>query len=179
MQFFRSLWDRIPSYLEKALEGKERHTIELPDANGVMKPYLTRYYLTGTREDDNAPGRGPRFYVHHFHASDAERELHNHPWTGLSLILFGGYYEQRAKIYKTVKLDNGMTFCVHGPRELRTLRPGCFNFIGLADAHRAELRDEKRGAWTLFLTGKRVKDWGFLDTDSHLFRSREETGEIP
>jgi hypothetical protein len=38
------------------------------------------------------------------------------------------------------------------------------------DFHRVDLRDEKKGAWTIFFTGPRSKDWGFLDRHTKEFK---------
>lgn len=127
-------------------------------------PYLTRYFLQGSPEDVEV-GDPPGVYIHHFHASDTDRELHNHPWTGWSLILKGGYVEERRE-------DIGTSSCpgVYSAPTTRKLTPGCINHIGLEVFHRATLLDERRGAWTLFFTGERVRDWGFLDPDTLAFK---------
>ena len=48
-------------------------------------PLMTRYKLLLTRWGN--------LYLHVFHRSDEDRELHDHPWGFVSLILWGGYYE--------------------------------------------------------------------------------------
>ncbi len=122
------------------------------------KPYLTRFYLNGkvnTREQ----GEGPQFYLHHFHKSDQGTELHNHPYSGTSLMLAGGYTEERM-----TQLDpEGTAFTEVQPR---TYLPGDTNEIGLADFHRTDLLDKRMGAWTIFVTGERVKSWGFINRDT-------------
>jgi hypothetical protein len=54
--------------------------------------------------------------------------------------------------------------------ERRDIRPGRLNLITTRDFHRVDLKDEKRGAWTIFFTGPRSKDWGFLDRHTKEFK---------
>lgn len=110
--------------------------------------YLLRFYLKHN-------GIFPGIYLHKFFNGDQDRELHNHPWRrSASFILTGGYDEERL-VGNTVKT--------------RRVGPGCFNFLGGDTFHRISLVDSSRGAWTLFCSGKKVKDWGFLIA---------ETGEV-
>lgn len=111
------------------------------------KPYLSRYTLYDRK------GAG-KIYLHHFHQSDQDRELHNHPWDeSVSLILTGGYYETRA-----IKEPDGSYITVttwKGPFSLNRIYADTF--------HRATLQDEKQGAWTLFFAGRFTQRWGFLN----------------
>jgi hypothetical protein len=130
-------------------------------------PYLTRYYLLGK---DWAWGN---IYLHHFHSSDQGDELHSHPWVwGFSVVLWGGYSEERVGSpdcwsAPTVRTDHVKP--VPGIVR-RDITPGTTNFLRLTDFHRVDLRDEQRGAWTLFFRGKRVTDWGFLDRHTSEYR---------
>jgi hypothetical protein len=133
------------------------------------KPYLTRYYVfLSDRSWSN-------IYIHHFHTSDQGDELHNHPWEwGLSLVLAGGYVEERARdphVWESV--PNVISMIDQSqPVEIikRVVKPGTLNFIRKSDFHRTDLRDEKRGAWTLFFTGPRRSDWGFLNRHTSEFK---------
>jgi hypothetical protein len=70
-------------------------------------PYLDRYYLLGDmgglkyfgtckpRWWQHLTTWMPCVYVHRFLADDQDDELHNHPWEATSLILAGGYREER------------------------------------------------------------------------------------
>ena len=53
--------------------------------------YLERYTLLNL-----GPTRG-RVYLHRFLRGDEDRELHNHPWYAISLILVAGYLEERRR----------------------------------------------------------------------------------
>jgi len=164
------------------------------------KPYLTRCYLFGK---DRKWGN---IYLHHFHSSDQGDELHNHPWTGLSFVLAGGYSEEKVSNpffidvkarnereekrkqvtslnmrYNPLEIDDGFC-CCHPHVEPTTedlppldiqrheVRAGRFNLIKSSDFHRVDLLDEEKGAWTLFFTGRRNKDWGFLDRHTKEFK---------
>lgn len=91
-------------------------------------------------------------YLHRFHRGDVDRELHSHPWKwAVSWVLVGGYIEERR---------SGSEW----PRsaiDVRTLRPGSFNFLRADDFHRVDLLDGE--AWTLFLVGPKVTHWYFWD----------------
>lgn len=119
-------------------------------------PYLRRWWLLP---------RNPVFnvYLHHFCRSDDDRALHDHPWPSLSIVLSGGYYDI------TPGIDNTQQRRWCGPGSIIVRRP--------SSAHRVELArlklllasgfsywsvSQELPAWTLFITGPRVRDWGFL-----------------
>ena len=128
----------------------------IPDNNG--DPYLTRYYFFGK---DRWFGN---IYLHHFHRSDMDRSangillLHDHPWSGLSFILLGGYEEERAnKIWWQYV-------------ERRTVKPLTFNVLRTDYYHRVDLLEQD--AWSIFFTGPRSKkrSWGFWDRITNEYR---------
>ena len=130
------------------------------------KPYLTRCYLLGR------DWKWGNVYLHHFHSSDQGNELHSHPWAwGLSLVLSGGYEEERARnpeVWSSSTLPPAS--CLRPVTvEKRTVLPGRLNLIKVTDFHRVDLRDEKAGAWTIFFTGPRSTDWGFLNRHNSEF----------
>lgn len=100
---------------------------------GVDDPYLRRWYLIP---------RNPVFnvYLHHFLRSDDDRALHDHPWLSVSILIKGDYVEvlqDRSRYYSAPAI------IVRRP----TL------------AHRIAILQP---AWTLFITGPKVREWGFL-----------------
>lgn len=123
-------------------------------------PYLTRYFLfrhstatEGMDRHDNPPPWG--LYLHHFHRSDDDSALHNHPWKwAVSLILKGGYSEERRVGDRVIR---------------RKLEPGDLNILTDKDFHRADLLDTKGGAWSLFLVGPITQSWGFWDRHTKRF----------
>ena len=85
-------------------------------------------------------------YLHCFKRSDDDRAHHSHPWLfRLSIILRGAYTEHRI-------LAGGIV-------EKRIRKAGSWSFCWGASPHRIELHDGD--CWTLFITGPRVREWGF------------------
>lgn len=99
--------------------------------------YLERWYLFRSR-------RFPIFnlFIHRFLRSDDDKALHDHPWWSVSWLFDGEYVEYRA--------DGSVC---HYSADAFILRSATFS-------HRIELIDNKP-ACTLFLTGFRVRQWGF------------------
>lgn len=133
--FFRLWWTVRPL----VIGGRQDH-----DA-----PYLKRWFVIPRNKWFN-------IYVHKFEASDDDRALHDHPWFWLSVALRGGYWEVR---------DDGT---------VKWRRPGSVAFRHPLGAHRVELDREsyyppyeqgyrwrEKPAWTLFITGPRLRTWGF------------------
>jgi hypothetical protein len=93
--------------------------------------YLDRMYVVQT------PWFGIMF--HRIFRPDNQRDLHDHPWNFLSLILLGSYVEDT----------------VDGPRERRWM-----NVKRAEDRH--SIREVSRSpVWTLVFTGKKRRTWGF------------------
>jgi len=128
--------------------------------------YLRRWYVLGKMPDELADlwppnqrpverhGWLPTTYLHCFHLPDADRALHNHPWVGRGLILLGGYVEERSAGH---------------PREgrapyFRAMRPGALQLVEPDTFHRVTDLFEDR-AWTLFVVGERVTEWGYWCKD--------------
>jgi len=112
--------------------------------------YLTRHYIY------RKPIKSlPSVYLHCFHASDEDLELHSHPWKfSLSLILSGSYKEEY-RVGDVVKS--------------RILKPGDFNFITNKKFHRVDLLTPT--VWTLFVSGPKTDDWGFWDRYTKAFEN--------
>jgi hypothetical protein len=122
--------------------------------------YIRRWYLSGKPQPTDGTWQvtGPEHYIHQIlQSDDTTRGLHNHPWRwAISIIIWRGYYEDR------LDLNDLSGRHVHGiPVRRRRFWPGMINIIRETDFHRIELVNGKP-AWTLFLTGPRIKGWGFL-----------------
>lgn len=105
---------------------------------GNDRPYLKRHFLIP---------RNPVFniYVHQFLRSDDDRALHDHPWLfNCSWLLEGDYIE-------------------HTPWWVFKRRAGDWKFRWGGAPHRVELMggDQPTPCWTVFITGPRVREWGF------------------
>jgi hypothetical protein len=160
--------------------------------------YMNRWWLFRI-------GRGPVDYsghvmprwlggrVHQILRSDSDRHSHCHPWPYLTIILRGGYWEERefppgvdrwkaacraAGWASEVKRhwlygDNGAGYVY---RTTRWHGPGSILFRRSSDRHRLILRSEypsmqygtapvELPAWTLFVTGPKRKSWFFYTAD--------------
>lgn len=104
---------------------------------GRANPYLKRWYLIPRN-------RWLNVYLHKFLRDDDDRALHDHPWHSVSLVLWGGYRE----IYKR-----------GGSVLERDVTPGMVLYRPATFAHRVMLKGGV--CWTLFLTGNRIREWGF------------------
>ena len=118
-----------------------RMTHRPPDfvIGGSERPYMLRWFVIPRNFMFNV-------YLHQFKRSDDDRAHHSHPWLfRISLILRGEYTEHRILaggiLVKTVR------------------RNGSASFSWGASFHRVELH--AGDCWTLFLTGPKVRSWGF------------------
>jgi len=108
------------------------------------QPYLERYFVAGWSPTNRRSG--PAVFLHHFVASDANDQVHSHPWGwSVSLILTGGYREERC-------LSDGSMV-------VREYQPGDVNVLEANDTHRIDLLSSD--CWTLFLAGQFEKAWSF------------------
>ena len=103
-------------------------------------PYLERWWLIPRNRWFNV-------YLHHFLHSDEDRANHDHPWLNVSILLRGNYIEH-----------------LKGDRQVlrRRFRPV---FRRAVTAHRVELLTANGApipVWTLFITGPRIREWGFI-----------------
>ena len=109
-------------------------------------PYMSQYRLADLGKDHG------RVTLQHFHRGDEDRELHGHPWHGVSLILSGGYREER-------RAGNSVVSKVFLPGDVNVICPDTYHRIDL-------LRED---CWTLFATGPVVAKWGFWSRDTGEF----------
>lgn len=105
---------------------------------GVERTYLRRWWIIPRNRFANA-------YLHEICADDDDRALHDHPWVNCSILLSGRYVEH--------------TIEAGGVEKRVERRAGDIVFRGPRAAHRLELVDGT--CWTLFLTGPRLREWGF------------------
>lgn len=104
--------------------------------------YMRRWRLLGK---DGILGRN--LMVHRIVRPDEDRAPHDHPWSFVSLVLRGGYLEQRQN-------SSGSVWWV------RWRRPGSIAWRRATDLHRIHTIGGPE-AWTLVATGPRVRSWGF------------------
>lgn len=120
------------------------------------RPYLNRWHLAY----DNAKGNQ---FFHIQVASDPERPLHDHPWENRSLILCGGYDEL---------WDEHPWFGEEWNEEPANRLPKLLHVragdeVGRAAtvAHRLILPADIPYTMTIFVTGPKVREWGFWYPD--------------
>lgn len=106
---------------------------------GPDRPYLRRWHVVPRNRLFN-------IYLHEFRRSDDDRALHDHPWVNASILLCGAYIEHT--------IDAG------GIHRRRCFRPGDIRLRLPSSAHRVELISGVP-SWSLFLTGPRIREWGF------------------
>lgn len=103
--------------------------------------------------------RSPWFgiYLHHILRSDGDRELHDHPFSFISLILWGGYLEERPDC--PLKYRGFLSLAFRRAEDLHrvSLYP-----LAPFDPARCGL---ERPAWTLVFRGPIKRKWGFQTAD--------------
>jgi len=97
-------------------------------------PYLLRWWAIPRNRFFN-------IYLHKLQKSDDNRALHDHPWWSYSICVYGLMLEH---------LQDGST---------RFIGEGDGVFRSAKMAHRLEHIGLE--CWTVFITGPRIRDWGF------------------
>ena len=101
--------------------------------------------------------------IHHIMVPDSDRDLHDHPWNARTVILFGGYTEQRLLDHEDPAL-RGLNV-PHGAQATEYIdrNPGDTTTLKHGEYHRIDrLLDTDTGAFTLFITSNWQGEWGFL-----------------
>lgn len=118
--------------------------MDIPDFNDPTDIYLTRWRIIQT------PWFGA--YLHCIRRSDNDRHLHDHPWSFASVILRGGYQEERLVSDPHIE-----------PHEIscKDRRVGSFSFRKHTSFHRIHClyRDP---TWSFVFVGRRREEWGYL-----------------
>ena len=106
--------------------------------------YLNKWYLIPHNNWFN-------IYLHQFIGSDHDRCLHDHPWWSVSFCLWGKLSEHYMNTGFRVNWVEQQTV-----RKIWWLIP---YFRTAVHKHRIVLRSKT--AWTLFITGPKIREWGF------------------
>lgn len=114
------------------------------EADFVIRPtngqaYMRRWFVVRRNRFLNV-------YLHHVLRSDDDRALHDHPWPSVSIMLWGAMGE----VYKG---RYGEAYRAIAERRIV--------WRGARFAHRLVLPEHSLGAITLFITGPRIRSWGF------------------
>ena len=116
----------------------------------ICGDYMHRWYLI-------PKNRWLNVYLHRFQEPDPGRDLHDHPWWSLSIVLKGRYVER---------------FSMDGETHTRTVG-GLTGFLRLRrpTTRHAIAWVSPGGCWTLFITGPKVREWGFHTTGGWVHHS--------
>lgn len=102
-------------------------------------------------------------YLHRMSAPDPGPDLHDHPWTFVTIPLLGGYTEERAPCREAqhfARVAEHFPGTTRGvveerlPRRPRRMR--------LDECHRIT-HLSRRHVWTLVIRGPRLRSWGFYE----------------
>lgn len=108
--------------------------------------------------------------VHHFMRSDDDRALHDHPWSFVTLVVRGSYRDITAcpwcadgkvRIQRWPEPEAGPECgpCLGTGVRVDELTPGSVRYRPAEHQHRVE----SDGAWTIVLSGRKRRTWGFWE----------------
>jgi hypothetical protein len=95
-------------------------------------------------------------YLHRFRASDEDRALHDHMYANVSWVLGPGGYWEVTPVRKPWNERMGLL-----PTKRVYRSAGALVARRPSTAHRIVLPKEGAPVWSLFVTGPRVRQWGF------------------
>jgi hypothetical protein len=134
---------KLPRFLVRALMRRADRLMlaRRPDfvIGGLADPYMLRWWVIPRNRVFNV-------YLHEVIRSDDDRALHDHPWVNASILLDGAYIEHR--------------ICEGGIHERLLREAGSIVVRRARAAHRLEVLPDRR-AISLFITGPRIREWGF------------------
>lgn len=131
---------RLPSFLIEALSKPLLEMAATTEPSQVLgkqdDDYLHRWYVERSRERGNV-------YLHRTLRSDVDYEMHDHPWDNVTIAL--------TDLAEELQTADG--------RAVIQRPAGSIIFRKATDRHRLIVAEP---SWTLFLTGPKVREWGFL-----------------
>ena len=101
--------------------------------------------------------------IHKILRSDDARAFHNHPWNFISIILKGRYTEV-TPVYDDSDFFVGTNFCSYEQGDVLFRKSNTLHRLVLA---------KNKPVWTLFITGKKQRTWGFLTQPKFLTKHYE------
>lgn len=163
---------RLPEPIRRRLLRRAQRVMASRSPDFIIgTDYLRRWWLIPRNRWFNV-------YLHQFNRSDDDRALHDHPWPSCSIILDGFYLEH----LPADRLDPGNGDTIRHYRDT-----GDIHTRAARAAHRIELIGddgvrEPRRAITLFLTGPKVREWGFFCPKGwrhwQVFTSKTDSGQV-
>lgn len=115
-----------------------------------LQGYMNRWFATADDAMAYKAEDQPVRRVHEILRSDKDRDLHDHPFDYITLIMEGGYFEEQPKYADWPA----------GPRISTWRGEGSLLSRRAEDPHRLIIPEGSR-AVTLFMTSPRRRDWGF------------------
>ena len=136
MIYMEQLYNSITRCIISIFDYFDRHRIITERITN--EPYLERYYLF-LKDRQSFPCN---IFLHKFLKSDPD-DLHDHPWSYITIILYGGYWEHtlQGKFWR---------------------KPFHIYWNSSETLHRVELDPEIKHCWTLFIPLQKQREWGFL-----------------
>jgi hypothetical protein len=123
--------------------------------------YMERYWLLKPRWWT----LGCSIRIHHILRSDEDRALHDHPWPFVTLILRGGYYEERPVF------SEYPVWALHEPTGTTWHGAGSVLVRAARSRHRLRLARYST-TWTLFFMGPWRQQWGFYTSEGKVHWSK-------
>lgn len=127
---------------------------------------LQRERIVLSRLDDGSDGELQRWrlsarylggiMLHRHDGPDPGRDLHDHPWWFVSIILRGGYHEEHADVR-----------VAHLGGVPRSWKAGSVHKVRLCEAHRITGL-VRNPTWTLVIHGPVKRGWGFYPLEGYL-----------
>lgn len=166
-QIVQAAQERFNEHMADALSIMEN---PIPPDLRVGEEYLQRWWLAKITDQHDYERLGPlgplttptheyNLYLHRVTGSDDDRAYHDHPWPNVSLILQGRYIE-------------------HTPVGDFWREPGDTVYRNAEDLHWLELVGDEP-VWSMFLTGRKIRDWGFRCDDGRWIYWKDFCGFSP
>jgi len=122
--------------------------------------YMSRWHLIPHNKFCN-------IYLHRYAGSDTDKHMHDHPWDSVSIKLKGEVIDVTPYRYPRAVISRDMI-----RKPVKKPMPWLWPVIRKApDMHRIEIGSE--GAWTIFITGAKVRDWYFYLNDGQRIHQKE------
>ena len=138
--------------------------LHIMSADGT-EMYMGRWWLFNPYDRDSHRSRlwwcPWSVRIHHIKRPDNDRDLHDHPWNARTIILRGGYTEQRLLDHDDPVLSGLNVPDAAQATEYIDRRPGDTASLNYGEYHRIDSVLEG-GAFTLFISGPYQGVWGFL-----------------
>lgn len=132
------------------LSGYAYYVARTPQIIGTN--YLTRYFVIPRN-------RWLNIYLHKYTGSDDDRALHDHPWNSVSFLLKGSIIEVKRHTSCDPVGIGDMSPAFHVWETKTEVQRFVLFYRNAEYAHRLIINSNI--AWTLFITGRKIRAWGF------------------